>query len=123
MKHMETTETKTSKVVTNSEIADGKSIAIIAYLTIIGLLIAFIMNGDKKNEFAKYHICQSLGLALTSLALGVIGMIPILGWLVSVIGFFVIVFMWISGLMNAVNEKQKPIQILGNKYEEWFQNL
>lgn len=60
---------------------EGKNIAIIAYITLIGLIIAFVMNTDKKNEFAKYHITQSLGLALTGLALGMIGMIPILGGL------------------------------------------
>ncbi|EGV44953.1 hypothetical protein BZARG_7 [Bizionia argentinensis JUB59] len=122
---METTETKptTAPVNTNSNIAEGKSIATIAYLTIIGLIIAFVMNNEKKNEFAKYHIIQSLGLALTGLALGVIGMIPLLGWLISIVGFFVIIYMWIMGLMNAINEKQVPLPILGKKYEEWFKNL
>jgi len=42
-----------------STIDEGKTIAIISYLTLIGLLIAFIMNNDKKNEFAKFHIGQS----------------------------------------------------------------
>ncbi|UPS91238.1 MULTISPECIES: DUF4870 domain-containing protein [unclassified Bizionia] len=118
-----TAEATVATTSTKSEITEGKSMAIIAYLTVIGLVIAFVMNNDKKNKFAKYHITQSLGLALTGLAIGVIGMIPILGWLISVIGFFVIIFMWISGLMNAINEKQKPLPILGNKYEEWFKNL
>lgn len=65
---METTENKIS--VAN----EGKNIAIIAYITIIGLIIAFVMNNDKKDAFASYHIKQSLGLAVTGLALGVIGM-------------------------------------------------
>jgi len=26
-------------------------------------------------------------------------------------------------LVNAINEKQKPIPILGKKYEEWFKNV
>jgi len=40
----------------------GKDIALISYLTLIGLLIAFVMNNDKKYEFAKFHIRQSLGM-------------------------------------------------------------
>jgi uncharacterized membrane protein len=102
---------------------EGKNTAIIAYITIIGLIIAFVMNTDKKNEFAKYHIKQSLGLALTGLGLGLIGMIPILGWIINIIGIFVLLFMWIMGLVNAINGQEKPVPILGDKYLEWFKNL
>lgn len=113
---METTETTTT-------ITEGKNIAIIAYITIIGLIIAFVMNNDKKNEFAKYHIKQSLGLALTGLALGAIGIIPILGWLINLVGIFILLYMWIIGLINAINEKEKPVPFLGSKYESWFKSL
>lgn len=113
---MESTETKNTT-------AEGKSIAIIAYLTIIGLIIAFVLNNDKKNDFAKYHITQSLGLALTGLALGIIGLIPILGWLINIIGIFVLLYMWVMGLINAINEKEKPVPLLGANYIKWFNNL
>lgn len=106
-----------------SSITEGKNIAIIAYITIIGLIIAFVMNNEKKNVFASYHIRQSLGLALITLALSVIGIIPIIGWLISFIGFFIILYLWISGILNAINNKEKPIPLLGEKYEEWFKNI
>lgn len=106
-----------------SSITEGKNIAIIAYITIIGLIIAFVMNNEKKNVFASYHIRKSLGLALTTLALSVIGIIPIIGWLISFIGFFIILYLWISGILNAINNKEKPIPLLGEKYEEWFKNI
>lgn len=102
---------------------EGKTIAIIAYLTIIGLVIAFVMNNDKKHPFATYHIKQSLGLAAVSLVLWVIGLIPFIGWIISIIGFFVILYMWIMGLVNAVNQRQKPLPFLGNKFEKWFKNI
>lgn len=110
---------------TKQEIAvsDGKTIAIIAYVTIIGLIIAFVMNNDKKNQFASFHIKQSLGLALTALALSLINIIPILGWIISFLGFFLILFLWIMGLINAINGKEKPMPILGKKYQEWFKNM
>ncbi len=120
---METTETKTTSIETNASTSEGKSIATIAYLTIVGLIIAFVMNNDKKNEFAKYHIRQSLGLAATGLVLGIIGLIPILGWIINILGFLVLVYMWVMGLMNAINEKQSPVPILGKKYEEWLKNI
>lgn len=117
---MENTETNETTVSIENE---GKSTAITAYITIIGLIAAFVMNNDKKDPFAAYHIRQSLGLGITGLALGVINIIPILGWIVSFIGFFVIVYMWVMSLLNALNGKQKPAPILGKKYEEWFKEI
>ena len=102
---------------------EGKNIAIISYITFIGLIIAFVMNNEKKESFATFHIRQSLGIVLTGLALSVINIIPILGWIISVVGFFVLLYMNIVGLLNAINSKEKVVPILGNKYEEWFKNI
>lgn len=107
----------------NALSTDEKNIAIISYITLIGLIVAFIMNNDKKQVFPSYHIKQSLGLGLTGLALSVVGMIPILGWIVSFLGFLALLYLWIIGLVNAISGKQQPIPFLGKKYEEWFKNI
>lgn len=104
-------------------VGEGKTIAIISYITIFGLLIAFLMNNDKKNSFASYHLRQSLGLGLTGLALSVVNIIPILGWLVSILGSIFLIILWVIGLMGALNGKEKPVPFLGEKYQEWFKNL
>lgn len=120
---METTKTNlggTEAVAVNEE---AKKIAIISYITIVGLIIAFVMNNDKKLDFASYHIRQSVGLCVTALALGVIGIIPIIGWLINFVGIFVLLYMWVMALMNAVNEKDRPAPILGRKYENWFKRI
>lgn len=100
-----------------------KTIAIVSYLTVIGLIVAFVMNNEKKDNFSAYHIRQSLGLVLTSIALSLINVIPILGWIISLIGAFVLLYMWIMGLLNAINGKEKPVPILGTKYEEWLKSI
>jgi tetrahydromethanopterin S-methyltransferase subunit G len=41
---------------------NGKQIGMIAYLIVIGLIIAFVMNSEKKSKFAQYHIRQMLRL-------------------------------------------------------------
>lgn len=106
----------------NKEIA-GKDIALISYLTLIGLVIAFVMNNEKKHEFAKFHIRQSLGIFLTAIALSFIGIIPILGWIIWFVGIFILLFMWIKGLLNAINGKQEVVPIFGEKYAEIFKNI
>lgn len=103
--------------------SEGKTIAIISYLTLIGLIIAFVMNNDKKEAFPSYHIKQSLGIGLTGLALGIVGMVPILGWIASILGSFALLYLWIMGLVNAVNGREKPVPWIGEKYEEWFKNI
>lgn len=102
---------------------DPKIIAIIAYLTIIGLVIAFLLNNDKKHEFATYHIRQSLGLVLCSVALFIIGMIPVLGWITSFLGSVFLLILWVLGLINAINNEIKPVPVLGNYFEEWFKKI
>ncbi len=121
MKKTDTMKTE-NKVETSTE-SEGKTTAIIAYITLIGLIIAFVMNNDKKDPFASYHIKQSLGLGLTGLAMGAIGIIPIIGWLINLVGIFVLLYMWIMSLLNALNNKKKPAPILGKKYEEWFKGI
>ncbi len=106
----------------NKEI-QGKDIALISYLTLIGLVIAFVMNNDKKHEFAKFHIRQSLGLFLTAIVFSFINIIPFLGWMLWFFGIFVLLFMWIKGLLAAVNGREEKIPFLGNYYTEWFKNI
>lgn len=102
---------------------ENSTMAVITYITVIGLIIAFISNQEKKDAYVQFHIKQSLGIVLTGFALGVIGIIPILGWLISFLGFFFVVFLWIMGLMNAINKKEKVVPLLGEKYAEWFKNI
>lgn len=102
---------------------DPKNIAIIAYLTIIGLVIAFLLNNEKKHEISSYHIRQSLGLVLCSVALFIIGMIPILGWIVSFLGSILLLILWVLGFINAINNEIKPVPVLGKYFEEWFKNI
>jgi len=114
---METTE---NRITVATEV---KNIATIAYITIIGLVIALVMNNDKKDAFAAYHIKQSIGLSATGLALGIVGMIPILGWIINILGIIVLLYMWVMGLMNAINGQEKAVPFLGEKFIIWFRNI
>ncbi|MGO3183271.1 MAG: DUF4870 domain-containing protein [Aequorivita sp.] len=117
------TNTKIIQDDSSSIIQEGKTMAIIAYITIFGLLIAFIMNNDKKNTFAAYHIRQCVGLGVVGLASYVIGKIPFIGWLLSLLIGVLLLVLWIIGLIGAINGEEKPVPILGDKFQEWFKNL
>lgn len=104
-------------------IGEGKITAIIAYITLIGLIVAFVQNAEKKNPFATYHIRQSLGLLCTALALSFVNIIPFFGWILCIAGMFALMVLWIMGLLNAVNGKESPVPVLGNLYNKWFSGI
>ena len=102
---------------------DPKTVAIIAYITLIGTIIALIMNNNDKQPFASFHVRQALGLGLTGLVLSFINVIPILGWIAYIIGAIVLFVLWIIGIMAAINGEEKTVPILGDKFQEWFKGL
>ena len=96
--------------------SDGKNVAIIAHITIIGWIIALIMNGSNKTEFGSFYIRQMLGFILIGVLLG---WIPILGLLVSIVLFVA----WIMSLIAALGGQMKPSFLLGQQFQDWFKGL
>ena len=106
----------------NNTIEEGKQIAIISYLTIIGSIIAIFMNNDKPNSFASFHTRQALGIFLSWFALGYfVGGFD--NWGISA-GFYTFIFiLWLYGFVNAVQGEQKPIPFIGEFFQKLFKNL
>lgn len=93
---------------------EGKTIAIISYITVIGLLIAYLMNNDKKNEFAKFHIGQSVRIAILGVANYILSFfMPSSLWFISSIVSLGILALIIIGIINAVNLKEEPLPVIG----------
>ncbi|MCB0458914.1 MAG: YtxH domain-containing protein [Flavobacteriaceae bacterium] len=95
--------------------SDGKTIAIIAHLTLIGWIVAFVMNNNNKTEVGSFYIRQVLGIIIIS----VLSIIPILGIFV---GLFALV-LWVVSLIGALSGNTKPVFLLGDKFQEWFKSL
>lgn len=94
---------------------DGKVIAIVSHITLIGWVVALIMNQNNKSELGSFYVRQNLGLILFSF----VTVIPILGWILGIVLF---VF-WIMSLISAVQGKMSPIPVLGEKFQEWFKSV
>ncbi|GEM_PF-393483 len=88
---------------TQQEIDDGKGLAGLAYITWIGLLIAFLVG--KENRFTRYHIQQALVLLIAFLLVP----IPVIGW---IWGIFCLV-LWVMGLINGFSGNAKPLFLIG----------
>jgi uncharacterized membrane protein len=50
------------KTFNEHEIETGKTMAIVAHITIIGCLVAIFMNIENKNRFSGFYIKQAFGI-------------------------------------------------------------
>jgi uncharacterized membrane protein len=96
---------------------EGRVIAAISYITWIGWIIAFLINMEKKNDYAKYHFRQSLLVLLIWIVGWLVFWIPVLGWILAII----CVVLWVFGLVYAIQGEKKPIPLIGQYAEKWFE--
>ncbi len=88
---------------------DKKVTGIVAYISIIGWLIAFLA-GDK--EGAKFHLNQALIVDLAIIICAALTRIPLVGLVFVLVSIFLFVC-WIIGLVAAIKEEEKEIPLLG----------
>ena len=106
----------------NQTVNEGKTMAIISYITIFGTLIAFFMNNSKKNSFASFHIRQMIGLVL----LGLINQYAITNLLGGTIGMIIAVILfilWVIGFIGAIKGEEKSIPVIGDQFQNWFKSI
>ncbi len=90
--------------ITQKEIDEGKGLGGLAYITWIGLLIAFLTG--KENRYVMYHVQQGLVLLIASL----LTVIPFIGWFLWSI--FILVCA-IIGIINGFSGKVQPLPLIG----------
>ena len=98
---------------------DPKVIALLSYLTIIGWIVAVVLNSPK-STLASFHIRQSLGLTLLFTAANVVMIVPILGWIVGVLAIIGGFILWVIGFISALNGEMRRVPYLGDYFQEWF---
>ena len=101
---------------------EGKTLALVAYLTLIGTLVAFFMNQEKRNSFTSFHIRQGLGLGLLYITIGyVIGYFD--SWMITYAFWIFFSVLFLYGIFGAVSGKPNKIPILGDFFQNIFKNL
>ena len=105
-----------------------KTIGLVAYLTIIGWIIAYVMHNKNKTEYGAFHIRQMLGLVLLSLGVWILNMviafagIPFVGWLTWLLNIGILV-LWVMGFIGAVQGEKKLVPVLGQMFQDWFKSV
>lgn len=98
----------------------GKTVAIVSYLTIIGLVAALVMNNGRPTSLGRFHIRQSIGITFCALVLGLLAFIPGIGAILSKgIGIVVLIAL-VLGIWTAVNKQEKELPVVGPLFQKWF---
>ena len=91
----------------------------IAYITIIPAIIFLAMEPYNRSSFVRFHSWQSIFLGFAAVAVHLIlGVIPIIGWLLMVpvsLGFLVV---WILVIVKASKGERYKLPLIGNFAEQ-----
>lgn len=107
----------------NLFIMNPKTQSILAYLGILWL-VAYFGGKEKRDGLSIYHLRQGLGLLVVAILVNVvlsiiIMLVPALGTPLSLLGLVFLILM-IFGIINAANEVQKPLPLIGKLFENQF---
>ncbi|NBC25195.1 MAG: YtxH domain-containing protein [Bacteroidetes bacterium] len=96
---------------------NAKGKAILAHITIIGWIIALILNqNDDREEFASFYLRQVLGISLLGLLLS---FIPGLNLIAGIL----VLALWIISLVKALSAEKYEIPVLGEYFQDWFKMI
>jgi uncharacterized membrane protein len=100
---------------------DDKTKSIVAHITLIGWLIALVMNQSDKGPNTSFYLRQNLGLFIVAVAGSVLGMLTlnIIGTIISVI----ILILWVLSLVGALSGEQKLTPVVGDMFQSWFKGI
>lgn len=104
-------------------IEKSKNTAIVAYLTLIGSVIAIFMNQDEnRSDFASFHIRQALGLFLSFFLLGYfVGNID--SWTATSAFYIFYFILWIYGFTGALQGQKRLLPLVGAFFQNTFKTL
>lgn len=103
----------------NTDNLDGRTTAIVAYLTLIGALIAITMNNEPKHEFARFHTRQAFGLHILFHAFALFSSV----WYnqYGLYGLYLCyIVLWVYGFIAAINNRKQMVPIVGPYFQKWF---
>ena len=106
----------------NYTVKEGKNLAVISYITFIGTIVAFVMNQNKQNAFASFHIRQSIGIWVVVLVVNFIQRFSHFSWVDTTLSILVFI-LWIIGLIGAIRGQEQRVPLLGDQFQDWFRNI
>lgn len=96
---------------------DHKVLAAVATIPLVGLIIYYAM--PDAAPIVKHYAKQSNAVLATNIALFIIGLIPVLGWIIAFLGWIVPLVLWILLLLNALQGKSDyKLPVIGEYFDK-----
>jgi len=89
---------------------NNKLYNILAY---VGILFLVGLIAAPNEPDVKFHVNQGLVLCLLEIALGIIAVIPVIGWVVGFAGSIFCLVLAIMGIISASKGEQKELPLIG----------
>lgn len=100
---------------------DDKTKSILAHITLIGWIVALVMNQSEKGENTSFYLRQNLGFFLLLVAGGVLGMFTF--GIGSMIVYIVVLVLWVLSLVGALGGQKAMTPVIGQMFQDWFKAI
>lgn len=90
----------------------------LAYITIIPAILFLVMEPYNRNRNIKFHAFQCLGLAVAAIAFSMIMVVPILGWIIGILGHLAVFVLWIVCVIKAFSGGRFKLPVIGDFAEK-----
>ncbi len=113
-------------------VSEDKTVAILSYITLVGFIVALVLNTSKKTRLGAYHLRQTLGFFLSAFLAGIcvmiclfiFALIPILNLILVPLTWLAfagsLLGLWLMGFIAAIKGEMKPMPFVGSLYQKWF---
>ena len=102
----------TAQPVAASGLSENTACAL-AYITFIPAIIFLLVPPYNASPRIKFHAIQELGLTVLWMALGIIFVVPILGWIIGALGFLCVLVAWIMCIIKASQGSAFKLPLIG----------
>jgi len=92
------------------DVEDNKIIAALSYL---GILVLVPLLAKKDSPYCQFHAKQGLVLLIAWIVIGVVSVIPVLGWIIGILGSIFLLILFIVGLVNSLSGQAKELPLIG----------
>jgi len=107
-----------------------KTMGIVAYMTLVGWVVALVQSNDKKGpekEFTAFHLRQMLGLMIIAFCIWIVqiplSLIPLIGFPFAMLLSLGIFVFWILAVMGAANGQRKELPYIGQPIQSLLGKL
>ena len=96
--------------ISQEDIDENKNIAILCYFGLF-MLIPYLTRPN--SNFIKYHSNQGVLILIATILSSVVMIIPILGWILGIVGYIFITVFFFIGIKNVLKGEIKPLPLIG----------